>query len=86
MLPNASKAVAIHIYVYTIFSTCKILSLVSPWIIRTTYNVNKSTFSALVIRSAVEPNRYNLNFSNFVTAPLVRIFLLNPPDLLIARQ
>jgi hypothetical protein len=30
LLPNASKAAAIHIYVYSIFPTCEILSLAFP--------------------------------------------------------
>jgi hypothetical protein len=30
ILPNASKAAATHIYVYSIFLTCKIISIAFP--------------------------------------------------------
>jgi hypothetical protein len=56
ILSNASKAAAAHIYVYSIFLTCKILSLDFVEELEQLL-VNKSTFSALVSRSALEPNR-----------------------------
>ena len=37
-------------------------------------------------QSALEPTVKSLNFSNFETAPPVKVFLLNPPDPLIARD
>jgi hypothetical protein len=48
ILPNAPKAVATHIYVYSIFPTCK--SFPSLFLEELEQlNVNKSTFSALKI-------------------------------------